>query len=216
MNIDGSGQTRLTFNDARDGFPDWGVSPNVIVPTESELTVNAVDLSGNPISGMWTVIRLASDGTVLQSGFTPLQFSGDTGTDYRVSVANYNGIVFSKWQDDESTDRSRTINLSSDTVLTAIYDTGAVLKGFTSLTYPGTTESPSLTVNAVNLDGSNTLHMWTVIDSQTTDESGTTYKVHIHNYQDIIFDHWEDDSTDMVRILTITEDATITAYYQTG
>jgi hypothetical protein len=36
------------------------------------------------------------------------------------------------------------------------------------------------------------------------------------HYQEMIFDHWEDGSTDRVRTLTISEDAEITAYYNLG
>jgi hypothetical protein len=130
-------------------------------------------------------------------------------------VANYDGKIFREWEDG-STSKMRTINLSSDTTLTATYDTGDTLRGFTSLTFTGTEQQPDLTVNATTLDGSKTLHMWTIIDPQSTDESGTTYKVYIHNYKDRIFDHWEDGSTDRMRMMTISEDAAITAYYNTG
>jgi hypothetical protein len=179
------------------------------------LTIDSVTMSGQALPGMWTTIRDDS-GALVMTGFTPLTFTGMSGNDYRVSVANYDGKTFTKWQDDDSTSKSRIVNLTSDTTLTAIYDTGDTLRGFTSLTYTGTDEMPDLTVNAVSLDGSKVLHMWTIIDPQSSDESGTTYKVYIHNYQDRIFDHWEDGGTDRIRMLTIEEATTITAYYQTG
>jgi YVTN family beta-propeller protein len=187
-----------------------------ILPVTSivQLTVNSVDLSDNPVNGMWTVIRSA-DGDILKTGFTPLTFTGISGNSYKVSVANYDGKIFKEWEDG-SASKMRTINLSSDTTLTATYDTGDTLRGFTSLTYTGTGQQPDLTVNATTLDGSKVLHMWTIIDPQSIDESGTTYKVYIHNYQDRIFDHWEDGSMDRVRTLTISEDTQITAYYNTG
>lgn len=58
--------------------------------------------------------------------------------------------------------------------------------------------------------------MWTIIDPQPADSSGTTYKVYASNYQNLVFDHWSDNgSTDRIRTITIGEAATITAYYKT-
>jgi hypothetical protein len=114
-----------------------------------------------------------------------------------------------------STDRPRTVMIRGDTTaLTATYDLGDSLHDFTPLTH-ATAGQPDLTVNALSLDGE-VLYMWTTIDPQSTDSSGTTYKVYVHNYQGLIFDHWEDDSTDRIRTLTIEEATTITAYYQIG
>lgn len=185
-------------------------------PLQSSLTIDSVDLFGNSVDGVWTVIRHASDDSIVETGFTPLRFVGQPGTEYKVSVSNYDGKIFQQW-DDGSTDSNRIVNLTEVTTsLIATYDTGDSLRGFTSLTHTGTTEEqPDLTVNAVSLDGNQALHMWAVIDPQSSDEIGTTYKVYMHNYQDIIFDHWEDGSTDRVRTLTISEDTTITANYGT-
>jgi hypothetical protein len=219
MNADGSEQTRLTNNPAIDADPDWGVHPSSSTPTppqQSTLVINSVDLSGNRISGVWTVIRHATNGTVIQTGFTPLTFIGDSGAEYKVSVANYDGRIFQNWKDGGSTDRARTINLTTNTTITATFDLGDSLRGFSSLVYGGTVQQPDLTVNAISLDGNTTLHMWTIIDPQSSEASRTTYKVYASNYKDRVFDHWEDGSTDRIRTLTIGEATTITAYYRTG
>jgi hypothetical protein len=99
-------------------------------------------------------------------------------------------------------------------LITATYDTGDSLRGFTSLTYTGTAEQPDLTVNAVTVHGNKTLHMWTVIDPQSTDPLTTTYKVYASNYKDLVFDHWNDGNADRIRTLTISENTTLTAYYK--
>lgn len=182
-------------------------------PPSELLKVHSVDLSGNPLNGVWTTIR-TTDGTLVKSGFTPLEFTGDSGISYKVSVADYDGRIFHHWEDD-STSRSRTVTLASDTTLTASFDIGDSIRGFTALTYIGTEEQPDLTVNAMTLDGSKSLRMWTIIDPQSSDESGTTYKVYASNYKDRVFDHWNDGSTSKTRTLTIEEDMTITAYYNT-
>jgi len=178
------------------------------------LTISSSDLDENPISGMWTTIRTL-DGTLLKSGFTPITFKGDADIEYKVSVANYDGREFSRWEDG-STSRTRTIDLTSDTTITAHYDPGDSLRGFTSLVYTGTEEQPDLTVDAVNFGSSQELHMWAIIDPQSTDDSGTTYKVIVHNYKDRVFDHWEDGSTNPVRVLAIQENKAITAFYNVG
>ena len=215
MNADGSGKTNV-LNDtgAHDERPNWGVAVST-VPEAHNFAVTSADLAGNSLAGMWTTVR-SLDGTLLKSGFTPLEFAGDPGTEYRITVANYDGRIFDHWQDDASTSKSRVIELTSDKEIVAIYDAGDSLRGYTSLTYAGTEGQPDLTVNATSLDGSKTLHMWTIIDPQSTDTSGTTYKLYASNYKDRVFDHWEDGSTSMTRILTIEEGTSITAYYKTG
>jgi hypothetical protein len=43
-----------------------------------------------------------------------------------------------------------------------------------------------------------------------------TYKVYASNYLDRVFDHWDDGSTDRIRMLTISADTAMTAFYMTG
>lgn len=201
--------------DARDQYDFLGFDPDNVVHVYGtsaavNLTVNAVDLGNNPLNGVWATVR-TMDGTLLKSGFTPLVFTGNSGAPYRVSVADYDGRTFKHWEDDGMT-RARTLTMTSDITITASFDIGDSIRGFTSLTYTGTEEQPDLTVNAVTFDGSN-LRMWTIIDPQSSDESGTTYKVYASNYKNRVFDHWDDGSKSRIRTLTITEDTTITASY---
>lgn len=205
-NSDGSGTPILLASDGN--TPDWGPKAN-----QSILTINSADLSGKPLKGMWTVIRLA-DGTIAKTGFTPLTFTADSGSNYKVSVANYDSKVFARWEDG-TTSKTRIVNLSADTTITASYDVEDILMGFTSLTYTGTEEQPDLTVNAVSAEGGKALHMWTIIDPQeSSDASGMTYKVYASNYQDRVFEKWEDGSESRTRTLTIQQDTLLTAYYR--
>lgn len=214
INADGSGQTNLTNNPAAsDAEPDWGTLPSTSAK-QSTLNVNSVDLSGKPVDGLWTVIRTSLDGNIIKTGFTPLTFTGNSGTEYKVSVANYDGKIFQRWED-ASISNTQMITLTEDMMLTATYDTGDSLRGFTSLTYTGTAEQPDLTVNAAAIDdGNRTLHMWTIIDPQSSDAAGTTHKVYAGNYRDIVFDRWSDGNADRIRTLTIAEATTLTAYYK--
>jgi hypothetical protein len=149
------------------------VSIRVASPAEdgkARLTINTVDLAAMPFTGgLWTTIH-STDGTILKMGFTPLEFEGTVGMTYKVSVSNFDDKTFQHWQDDGSTERTRMLNLTSDTTLTAVYEIGDALRGFTPLMYTGTEEQPDLTVNAMTLDNSKNLRIWTIIDPQPNEE----------------------------------------------
>ena len=83
----------------------------------------------------------------------------------------------------------------------------------------------TLTIQAINSTGE-PIGMWSGIklDGTTIDsgnapksyqiDSGTEYTAFAGNFEQNVFDFWEDSSTDSDRQITITEDTTITAYYQ--
>lgn len=179
---------------------------------EHLVTVEALDESGEELTGMWISLSLGS-GEYFGSGYTPLTFPGTSGETYIVMMSDYDGIAFDQWEDG-STERTRTITLADDTettLLTAHYDTGMSMRGVTPITYEDT--GPSLTVEA--MQGDETLNIWTIIDPQPgADDSQATYTVYAGNYQRYIFDSWSDGSTDRIRTLTIDEDTTITAQYK--
>lgn len=224
MNADGTGQVSVTGNPDNPAPPgpvsgyhslvDWGRKPTT-PSLPHTLLVKTIDTSGDSVEGVWTTIH-SLDGTLLDSGYTPLTFTGNPGTTYKISVANYDGKIFHRWEDG-STEMTRSVALApanSTTAVIATYETGDSLRGFTPLAYTGILEQPDLTVSAVSIVGSEALHMWTIIDPQSTDASGALYKVYASNYQNLVFDHWDDGSTNRVRSLTISEDTTITAYYR--
>ena len=123
------------------------------------------------------------------------------------------------WDGDQR-NNTRTVILPSDTTVTAYYLSAIhLVRGFTELTSESDEQAPDLTVRAALPDGNQTLHMWTIIlpTEDGSSESGQqSYKVYMHDYQDIVFDHWEDGSTDRIRELTIGGNTTGTAYYRTG
>src|SRR2546422_74246 len=88
---------------------------------QATLAVKSVDLSGNSFAGMWTTIQ--SGGTTVKTGYTPVTFTATTGTQYTVTVSNYQNYVFNHW-DDGSTNAARTITPTQSTTLTAYYSTG--------------------------------------------------------------------------------------------
>jgi hypothetical protein len=43
--------------------------------------------------------------------------------------------------------------------------------------------------------------------------SGTQYVVYASNYENIVFDHWDDGTTNPYRTITPTQSVTLTVYY---
>src|SRR2546427_8567975 len=66
--------------------------------TTLSFTVNSVDLSGSPLTGMWVELN-DSSGSRIASGFTPTTFSVTSGAQYTVHAANWQNIVFNHWND---------------------------------------------------------------------------------------------------------------------
>jgi hypothetical protein len=60
---------------------------------------------------------------VVDTGFTPAQFDLATGQQYVVTVSNYGQWVFDHWADNGSTSQSRTVSITSNTQLVAVYRT---------------------------------------------------------------------------------------------
>lgn len=90
-------------------------------------------------------------------------------------------------------------------------------------------DDDELTVRSEDLDGDEITGMYTVIEDTDGDmleegftpltfdgDEGSTYVVTVADFGDREFDHWEDNgSTDRKREVTLDEDTTITARYQT-
>jgi len=87
-------------------------------PTPYTLTINSVDLTGNLTTGYYTTIHEGD--TLLQTGFTPMTFTGTGGTTYTVDTQDYQGINFHHWEDG-STVGARDVILNSNTTVTAYY-----------------------------------------------------------------------------------------------
>jgi hypothetical protein len=174
---------------------------------QASLLVSSSDLSGDPINGLWTVIK--KDGATLRTGYTPLSFSGAPGT-YEVTVSDYQDYEFDRWSAG-STRNTLQVAVSGEVKLTALYSTG-----------PSEVE---LRVRTVGLDGSTITGLWTVIEgsgARTTGfspvsydaESGKRYTVTVADYRNYVFDHWENGSKDRSRMITPGDDTVIIAHYR--
>lgn len=175
--------------------------------SKSSLVIQSTDLNGNPVSGLWTTV--ASNGNIVATGYTPLTFAGNTGAQYTVTVSNYGQYTFSHWENG-NTDPSRTVVLTQSMTLIASYST-----------------SVSISVQSINLSGSAFSGMWTTVsDGGNTvasgftpmsfvGSSGSTYTVCVANYQNYVFDHWDNLSTNPCRVVTLTQSVSWNATYYT-
>jgi len=178
-----------------------------------KLTVDSVNLSGNPVTGMWTELH-ASNGTILATGYTPITFNVNSGIQYTVYSADYQSTIFNHW-DDGSTSSSKTITPTQSATLTAYYSTGST--------------KVSITVKSFDSSGNPINGMWTELHSSNGNTiatgftpfsfmvtPGSQYTIHVENYQNYVFSHWWNGSTDLNRTFTPTKNIVFTAYYNTG
>jgi len=102
--------------------------PSVIVISDNssattslpiKLMVNAQDVLGNPISGIWMELH-SSNGDTIATGYTPITFDVKQGTQYVVYASNYLNYVFLHW-DDGSFKHYRNITPAGNETLTATY-----------------------------------------------------------------------------------------------
>ena len=176
----------------------------VLIP-QVTLTVKSVGLSGSPITGLWT--KISSGSTLVSSGYTPLTYTVDANKQYTICVSNYQTSIFDHWNNG-STNSCRTITPTQNTTLTAYYKTSVTIK-----------------VRSLGLDGSPITGLWTEISTANnvvktgyttlsySGSSGIPYKVCVSNYQNYVFDHWNNGSTNSCRTVTPTQATTLTAYY---
>lgn len=129
-----------------------------------------------------------------------------------MTVSDYLDSKFSHW-DDDTTSRTRVVDLSSNTTLTTHYTAGSSARGFTSLTYLDP-EGPDLTVSASSLSYAE-LKLWTLMQKMGTGEQGTTFRVTVHDYFGRTFDHWDDRRAGTSRTITVNSDTAIAEYYTT-
>ena len=129
----------------------------------------------------------------------------DEGDEISVSVAENFGYHFTAWVDGEgntvSTENPYKFNISDDTVLKATFNkvnTYALNLTLTEGAQP----------NLVEI-----VPAGTTIDGKRMYEEGETVKLTASNNKIMTFTGWEDNSTDMERIITMSADQNLTANY---
>ncbi|HEV2192763.1 MAG TPA: hypothetical protein VGR54_03985 [Nitrosopumilaceae archaeon] len=97
-----------------------------------------------------------------------------------------------------------------------------------SSTTAPTSSTISLTINSADLSGNKIKGIWIelhnpngkVLKSGYTPRSfsissGNQYVIYVSNWQNLVFNHWDNGSTDPFRTITPTHSVTLTAYYST-
>ncbi len=106
-------------------------------PPTVPVTVETVNMSSDPISGLWTTVE--SGGVTFQAGFNT-QFAATIGDQYEVTVSNYGNLVFDHWSTGSNSD-TITITPSQATTLVAYYDTVVQTSPSTMTSMPVVTSS---------------------------------------------------------------------------
>jgi hypothetical protein len=180
-------------------------------PMKPGATINAMTENGAALS-MWTVIE--SEGQVVESGFTPLRFTGNPGQQYYIYVSDWEHRIFDRWMDGSSAN-PRTLTYSGESFLTAYFH------------YDSPTDAhDTLTINTYD-DNGGILTMWTdirtgdsVVDQGYTPltvpvAKGETYTVSVADWEGLVFDRWENGTETMSIDITIDEPhESLTAYYR--
>lgn len=178
------------------------------------LSVSTQDDNGNSLSGYYATLQ---SGASIQSGYSPTSFTVSQGNVYTVSVSDYGSYVFDHWQDGSSV-RAKTLTISGATSLIAYMKN-------TNTPSSGGATTVRLTVNSVNLIGKSITGLWTVITSsgKTTTgytpvayvaNTGSPLKVTVSDYQQHVFSHWQNGSTNRTITITPTSNTVLTAYYK--
>jgi hypothetical protein len=180
------------------------------------LSVKTQDLLGNSLNGTLAIISNGKDKVATQP--TPITYVGAKDLTYTVTALSNQTHVFDHW-DDGSTNSSRTVTLDTSKVLRAYYKTPAVA---------GNTLQSHIIVNALTVQGGQ-LRMGAAVNHSDgrlaasgltplifAGQGGASYTVTASNYQNLVFDHWDDGSTNSTRKIGITtnNNAYLTAYYR--
>jgi len=182
-------------------------------PPSHILTINSANMTSFPQIGLYVTI-LDANSTLIDFGWTPHAFTATEGLTYIVSAHDFEDLIFDHWESG-SIQRERTITLTSDTEITAYYRSSSVPPPSTF----------NLSVRSEDLIGNEIVGHATSIESLgTVVQTGFTpltylgqpnliYTVTIEDFNGFIFDHWEDNSTDIPRTIVLNTDLILTAFY---
>lgn len=182
---------------------------------------------GAGLSGMWTVLRQGT--TTAATGYSPVNFNLNSGQTYTVTPSNYQDITFHHWLDTNSTMATRTVSITQNTNLVAVYVSNSHPMPSNNLPPP---TQVTINVNSITTNGTSVSGVYTVIKDNNgvvmlavntpmsfTATTGQTYTIQISPYEifntgSYTFTSWSDGVTGSVRTITPTQAATVTAIYR--
>jgi hypothetical protein len=187
-------------------------------PAQNCLAIGSQWPDGTPMTGMWVTIQ--GGGTTVAAGFTPLLYAATGGTQYSVYVTDYKSIVFDHWADTWSLSRTRTLSVSGDTVVSAVFgnssgppppgeskisinaidSTGASISGIYVSYWSNASVLPGCTSPCSASQGFITSCFSPCL---TFLPNGATYYVAVADFNKEIFSHWSDGTPDRFYKLVI-------------
>jgi hypothetical protein len=123
------------------------------------------------------------------TGFSPTSFTLNDGQSYVVEPENYGPCAFSHWADTGSTNPQRTVSISTNTQLTAVYSCSTSTINVSTTTSGATT----LTGYDVTLRQAGVQLASCFSACSFTVDDGQTYQVTVANYGSETFNHWSDN-----------------------
>jgi hypothetical protein len=203
----------LTFTATENNAPEGMLLHPVYSCSEtgtSKLTVASQDTNGNALTGFYTA--LFQNGNEVGTGYTTATYTLNDGQSYTIQADSYGNCFFVHWADG-STSASRSISITSNTQITAVYNCSG-------------SSSSSLTINSEDQNGNPIFGYYAVLGSSgsvvatgyTTHtfatNAGQSYSVQVDSYGSCTFSKWADGSTSNPRSFTASSGAlTFTAVY---
>lgn len=123
-NSGSSGSSSGDNNGSSSGDTGSGDNSGSVVQSVT-LTVASQYADGSELTGMYTVLMNSGNETIA-AGYTPMNFTLESGQDYYVAVANFGDIKFVKFDDGTTSTIGdsagvKAVNINGNTTLTAIY-----------------------------------------------------------------------------------------------
>jgi hypothetical protein len=198
----------LTSHAQSIGLPLTVGNPGTSVPASYVGTVSLLVIYEN--SGAPSMATLSSDSMGMnRANFAFLSYSTGLPTEaYLSSATDYVGYLY-----------------ATDASMPAPYATLASYYSSLAQSLVSQSQTAPVTVQSVDSQGNPISGLWTVVTSGGSviatgftpltfwGTVGTQYAVTVSNYGAYVFNHWDDLTTNPTRVITVTQQATLTAYY---
>src|SRR3989449_5218977 len=179
-------------------------------PTTSRVTVATQDSGGASISGFYISV-LNQGGKAVASGFSTASFKVNDSQPYTIVVQDFGNYFFIHWLDTGATNRHRSITITTNTTITAVYtNANSPPPGYSSISVK-TVNSAGAPLNGylTTISQNGTVISQYFSPSIFKIANGQTYQVSVADYQGETFSHWSDGTTS--RVYTVIIGGTSTA-----